>query len=174
MRVRRKHWSVASPTSPEVGPDHTPGVCPGWGWNRWPFPLQDSTQETEPHWSGQYWWSFKALNLLKRFYLFIFREGKGGRKRGRETSMWEITSITCLSHNAHPHTPNPGCDLQLRHVSWLGIELQTFRFGAWCSIHWDTLARAIIFKNNLVITYNLCRLYLVSLVLLITFSFGWF
>ena len=30
---------------------------------------------------------------LKRFYLFIFREGKGGRKRGRETSM-----RGCLSH----------------------------------------------------------------------------
>ena len=31
--------------------------------------------------------------IFKRFYLFIFREEKGGRKRGRETSM-----CGCLSH----------------------------------------------------------------------------
>ena len=29
----------------------------------------------------------KAVRFFKRFYLFIFREGKGGRKRRRETSM---------------------------------------------------------------------------------------
>ena len=46
--------------------------------------------------------------LFKRFYLFIFqREGKGGRKRERETSM-----CGCLSH-APPHWgPGP----QPRHV----------------------------------------------------------
>ena len=38
-------------------------------------------------------------SLFKRFYLFIFREGKGGRKRGRGTSR-----CGCLSH-----TPNWQC-----------------------------------------------------------------
>ena len=27
------------------------------------------------------------VSIFLRFYLFIFREGKGGRKRGRETSV---------------------------------------------------------------------------------------
>ena len=56
----------------------------------------------------------------KRFYLFIFREGKGGRKRGRETSM-----CGCLSGGAH-WGPGP----QPRHVPWLGIELATLWFPA--------------------------------------------
>ena len=42
-----------------------------------------------------------------RFYLFIFSEGKGGRKRGIETSM-----CGCLSS-----TPNWGPGQQPRHVS---------------------------------------------------------
>ena len=35
--------------------------------------------------------------ILKKIiiYIYIYREGKGGRKRGRETSMWE-TPIGCL------------------------------------------------------------------------------
>ena len=28
------------------------------------------------------------IDFLKRFYSFIFREGKGGRKRGRENDVW--------------------------------------------------------------------------------------
>ena len=35
---------------------------------------------------------FFHLKIFKRFYLFIFREGKGGRKRGTKTSM-----CACLS-----------------------------------------------------------------------------
>ena len=42
----------------------------------------------------------------KRFYLFIFREGKGGRERGRETSMCSCFSCT-PTHNQGP-THNPG------------------------------------------------------------------
>ena len=52
------------------------------------------------------------LSFLKTFYLFIFREGKGGRKKGREISM-----CVCLSHGPHWGTgPQP------RHVPPLGIE----------------------------------------------------
>ena len=46
--------------------------------------------------------------LFKRFYLFIFREGKGRRKRGRETSL-------CGCRQSAPHW-GPG--LQPRHVPW--------------------------------------------------------
>ena len=40
-------------------------------------------------------------------------------------------------------TPYRGPGLQLRHVPWLGIELVTLCFIAWCSVHWDTSARAL-------------------------------
>ena len=61
---------------------------------------------------------FKHFFLL-RFYLFIFREGKRGRKRGRETSM-----CGCLLH-----APYWGPGLQPRHVLWLGIEQATLWFA---------------------------------------------
>ena len=70
----------------------------------------------------------------KRFYLFIFREGKGRRKRGRETSM-----CGCLSY-----TPYWGPGPQPRHVPWLGIELATLWFTGPHSIHWATPARAYL------------------------------
>ena len=54
-------------------------------------------------------------------YLFIFREGKGGRRRGRETSM-------CGCPSCAPYW-GP------RHVPQLGVELVTFLFTGWRSIH---------------------------------------
>ena len=56
--------------------------------------------------------------------LFIFRERKGGRKRGRETSM-----CGCLSH-----APYWGPGPQPRHVPWLGIEPATLWFTGRCSV----------------------------------------
>ena len=53
-----------------------------------------------------------------RLYLFIFREGKGGRKR-------EISMCGCLSRGPH-WGPGP----QPRHMSWLGIEPTTLWFAA--------------------------------------------
>ena len=47
-----------------------------------------------------------------RFYLFLFREGKEERKKGREK--W---TCGCLAH-----APYWGPGLQPRHVPWLGIE----------------------------------------------------
>ena len=69
--------------------------------------------------------------LKKIFYLFIFREGKGGRKKGRETSMCDCPSSTrCRG-------PGP----QPRHVPWLGIKPATLWFTVQRSIHWATPAR---------------------------------
>ena len=78
--------------------------------------------------------------FFKRFYLFIFREGKGGRKWGRGTSM-----CGCLLR-----APYWGHDLQPRHVLWLGIKRETLWFAGWHSAHWATPARAIFnFLRNL-------------------------
>ena len=73
----------------------------------------------------------KTYNFLKRFYLFIFRERKGGRKRGREPSI--CGCLLCV--------PYWGPGLQPRHVPWLGMELVTFCFAGRHSIHWITPAR---------------------------------
>ena len=66
--------------------------------------------------------------------LCILERGKGGRKRGRATSM-----CGCLSH-----APYWGPCLQPRHVPWLGIETATLWFSGQHSIHWATPARAVI------------------------------
>ena len=49
------------------------------------FPDKKKTKGVHPQ-------SHNYMNFLKRYYLFIFREGKGRRKRRRETSV-----CTCLS-----------------------------------------------------------------------------
>ena len=40
------------------------------------------------------------------------------------------------------YVPNWVPGLQLRHVTWLGIQLVILWFTGWCSIHWTTPARA--------------------------------
>ena len=89
------------------------------------------------------------MSFFLRFYLFIFREGKGGRKRGRETSL-----CGCLLH-----TPYWGLGPQPRHVPWLGIESATLCFPGQHSIHRATPARATV-----------CHLYKHSLFL---YLWGW-
>ena len=95
---------------------------------------------------------FNIRTILKYFLniLFIyFREGKGGRKRGRETSM-----CGCLSC-----VPRWGPGLQPRHVPWLGIELVPLWFAGQSSIHWATAARAIhtIIKVSCVYDFYLVK-----------------
>ena len=79
-----------------------------------------------------------SLYLSQDFiYLFIFREGKGGRKR--ETSM-----CGCLSSDPYREPV-----LQPRHVPWLGTELVTLWFTGQHSIHWATPARALSLSFSL-------------------------
>ena len=67
-----------------------------------------------------------------RFYLFIFRQGKGRREREKNISVWlPVTCCTLGNLALHP-----------RHVPWLGIEPIPLCFAVWCSIHWATPARA--------------------------------
>ena len=66
--------------------------------------------------------------------LFILTEGKGRRKRGRETSV-----CGCLSS-----TPYRGPGLQPRHMPWLGMEPANLWFTGWHSIHWVPPARAMV------------------------------
>ena len=89
------------------------------------------------------------LCILFYFFkiLFIyFREGKGGRTRGRETSM-----CSCLSC-----APCWGPGLQPRHVPRLGIELAMLWFTGQHSIHWATPARAgyvFYYKFNYILSF---------------------
>ena len=71
---------------------------------------------------------FKKIFFL-RFYLFL--ERGEGRKRGRETSVYD-----CLLH-----TPYWRLGPQPRHVPWLGVEAATLWFTGWHSTHWATPAR---------------------------------
>ena len=76
---------------------------------------------------------FQLLSFifLKILFIYFQREGKGKRKRGRETSM-----CGCLSH-----TPYWGPGPQYRHVPSLGMEPATLWFAGQHSIHWATPAR---------------------------------
>ena len=73
--------------------------------------------------------------LLKIKFILFFREGKGGRKRGGETSM-----CGCLSH-----APYWGPGRKPRLAPWLEIGPVTLWFTGWRSIHWATPARAHFF-----------------------------
>ena len=63
---------------------------------------------------------FFFFNIL---FIRFSREGKGGRKRRRETLMCE-RNINCLWH-----TPSQGPGPQPSHVPWLGIQPVTFWFA---------------------------------------------
>ena len=82
------------------------------------------------------------LLIFKDFYLVSFREGKRGRKRGKETSM-----CGCLSC-----APHLGSGPQPRHVSWLGIERLTLWFIGQCSIHWAMPAG--LYAINVIYSYE--------------------
>ena len=69
--------------------------------------------------------------------MFIFREGKGGRKTGREKHQCVVASCTPPTGDlAH----NPGMSPRL------GIEPATLWFTGWHSVHWATAAKANIFN----------------------------
>ena len=72
--------------------------------------------------------------FFKILFIYFQREGKGGRKRGRTTSM-------C---GCPPHAPHWGPGLQPRHMPWPGIKPVTLWFTGQCSIHWATPARATV------------------------------
>ena len=78
---------------------------------------------------------------FKRFYSFIFREGKGGR----ETSM-------C---GCPPSAPYWGPGPQPWHVPWLGIDPATPWLAVWCSIHWVIPARVRCQKSLVTLNLNL-------------------
>ena len=120
---------------PHWGPGLQPGYVPWLGINRWPFASQAYAQSTELHQPGRnhdnliYAYldcavllCFASIPLFPFFFFFkilfiYFREGKGGRKRGRETSM--CGCLLCA--------PYWGLGLQPRHVpqtgNWTGDPL---------------------------------------------------
>ena len=89
--------------------------------------------------SGLHWnesWKSTMMKIGQFFkdfiYLFLEKEGKGERMRGRETY------INCLSH-----APSWGCGMQPRHVPRPGIKPVTFWFVRWYPTHWATPVREI-------------------------------
>ena len=76
--------------------------------------------------------------FLFYFIYLLFLEGwKRGRKRDRETSMWE------RNINQFPLVySRPGPNPQSRHVPWLGIELANLHFAKRCPTNEATLVRA--------------------------------
>ena len=79
----------------------------------WVFGFHFCYCTVSSHKGKQYFYFFKD-------FIYLFLAGKGGRKRGRETSV-----CGCLSR-----APSWGPDPQPRHVPWLGIELATFGLQA--------------------------------------------
>ena len=75
-----------------------------------------------------------AIFLKKILCIYFKGEEKGGDEHHcvRETLTTWLLHILCWG---------PG--LEPRHAPWLGIKPVTFRFVGWCSIHWDTPARAV-------------------------------
>ena len=75
-----------------------------------------------------HWMRPLFLSFSKKGFVYLFLErGKGGRKRGRETSMRK-RSIDPLPVTG----PQPGTSLPPRRVPWLGIKPVTFCFEGWC------------------------------------------
>ena len=71
------------------------------------------------------------LFFKKRFYLFIFREGEGGRKSGKH----QCVAASCTPPNGDLAL-NPGMGPRL------GIKPTTIWFAVRHSVHWATPARA--------------------------------
>ena len=80
---------------------------------------------------------YNISTFFKRFFIHLFfREKKRGIKKGKHlVSHW-------------------GPTLQLRHVSWVGIEPVTLWFAGLHSIHWATPARAQYSNFNSVIVFT--------------------
>ena len=72
--------------------------------------------------------------FLKNIYLFLDR-GEGREKEEGEKHQCVVTSHVAL-------TGEPG--RQPRHMPWVGIEPVTLWFSGLHSIHWATLARALL------------------------------
>ena len=86
--------------------------------------------------------------ILKRFYLFIFRErGREGEREGEKHWCARETLIGCLLH-----TSNWRSGPQLRHVPWLGIEPVTFHLAGPCPTRWTTPVRTCPFLHQVITT----------------------
>ena len=89
-------------------------------------------------------WSFLKpthfFTILKRFYLFIFRQREREWEGRKKHQCEKETSIGCLVH-----VPQPGPNLQPRQAPWPGIKLAASRFAGWHPTHWSTLVGVSLF-----------------------------
>ena len=87
-----------------------------------------------------------SVSFILFFKDLFLEKGKGGRKRGRETSV-----CGCLSR-----VPYGGPGPQPRRVSWPGIQPATLWLAGQCSVHWATPAGAgVCIFLSLLATYLL-------------------
>ena len=95
-----------------------------FGWWYQPSKIGKNIWWQEARTGNLSWFSSQSkstdfLFLFRILYVYFERAGKGGRKRGRETSL-----CVCLSH-----VPSWGPGLQPRHVPWLEIKPATLCFA---------------------------------------------
>ena len=80
------------------------------------------------------------FNIL---FIYFEREGKWGRKRGRETLICCLLHMFGLGPNPHP-----------RHVPWPETEPATFRFTGWHPDNWATWVRAQVLEFSFSVYVN--------------------
>ena len=106
--MRQKHRSVASHMHPCWGRTCNPSIYPDRELNRWPFPLWNDSQPTEPHPPGPEK-VFLNLSFLQQQYpnatyilgtLRLFFSKKSSCLPAMETSrMFTHCLLACLDHN---------------------------------------------------------------------------
>ena len=75
------------------------------------------------------------MRILRYIYfIYLWKEGKAGRKMGREASMWERNT---------DQLPELGTRLQPRHLPGLGIEPVTLCFAGQLPTNWATSVKAV-------------------------------
>ena len=99
-------------------------------------------------------WNDNILDMLgENFFnlIYLFR-GEGKEKERRET----------LMHGCSSCVPDQGPGLQLRYMTWLGIEPATLWSADPRSIHWATPARAVVWNIKINFTFLVCIMWLLE------------
>ena len=92
-----------------------------------------------------FWWSrllfdiWLKMLILIRFYLVIFRERKGGRKRETDTSVWK-RSFNWLHKRSLSHAPWPETEPATKARALTSS--QTLHLAEQCPTNWATPLRA--------------------------------
>ena len=108
-------------------------VC---GFGLWSHHIEESTNECFHKWNKSMSLPLSKISKWKK-YLFTFKERKGGRKKGRETSVCEryINWLPLTHPQLRTWPTTQACALT---GNWT-----SYPFPGWHSIHWATPARVV-------------------------------